>query len=67
MSYKKQESLNKVTKRLNNFRINDKSKDPDMCFNELFNLNLKFKEIKTKYDKYEDDLKVQVLDVLPED
>ena len=26
-------------------------------FNELFNLNLKFKKIKSKYEKDEDDLK----------
>ena len=47
-------------------RIKDRSQDPDIWFNELFDLNLKFKNIKAKYEKYEDDLKAHVFDVLPE-
>ena len=56
-----------MTNRWNNFRIKDTSQDPDIWFNELFNLNLKLKDIKAKYDKYADHLKAQVFDILPED
>ena len=48
----KQESLNEVTNRWNNRKIKDTSLDPDIWFNELYNLNLKFKKIKAKYEKY---------------
>ena len=36
-------------------------------FNELFNVNLKFKNIKSKYEKDEDKLKSHVFDVLSEE
>ena len=49
-----------------NCRIKDTSKDPEICFNEIFNLNLNFKKIKAKYEKDEDDLKAHVFDILPE-
>ena len=49
MSYENQERLNEVAKRWNNCRIKDTIQDPDIWFNELFNLNLKFKKIKEKY------------------
>ena len=54
VSYEKQESLNEVTNRQNKCRINDTSQDPDIWFNELCNLNLKFKKIKAKYENDED-------------
>ena len=50
----KQESLNEVTNMCNNCRIKDTSQDPDIWFNELYNLNLKFKKIKSKYEKDEE-------------
>ena len=59
--------LNEVTNRWKSCRIKDTSQDPDIWFNELFNLKLKFNKIKVKYDKDEDDLKEHVFDVLPED
>ena len=45
VSDKKQENLNEVTNRWNNFRIKDAGKYPDTWFNELFDLNLKLKNI----------------------
>ena len=41
-----QESLNEVTNRCNNCRINDTNQDLEIWFNELFNLNFKLKKIK---------------------
>ena len=46
MSDEKKESFNEVTNRWNNCSIKDRGQDPDIWFNELFNLNLKFKDIK---------------------
>ena len=63
VSDKKQEILNQVTNRWKNFRIQDTSQDPDIWFNDIFNVNLKFKKIKSKYDKDKDDLKPHVFDV----
>ena len=54
VSDEKQESLNGVTNRWNNCRIKDTSQDQYIWFNELYNLNLKFKKIKAKYKKDED-------------
>ena len=62
----KQDILNEVTNKWNNFRIKETSQDPYSWFNELYNLNLKFKSIKEKYKKYEDKLKANIFDVLPE-
>ena len=59
-------SLNEVTQSWNNYRIKETSQDPDIWFNELFNLNLKFNKIKAKYDKNEDQMKSYVFHVLPE-
>ena len=67
MSGYKQEILNEVTNRCNNFRIKDTNQNPDICFNELLNLNLKFKDIKAKYEKDEDDMKAHFFYVLPEE
>ena len=67
MSYEKQESLNKVTNIWNNCRIKDTSQDTDIWFNELFDLNLRFKKIKSKCDEYKDELKTHFFDVLPDD
>ena len=53
MSDDKQESLNEVTNMCNNCRIKDTSQDPYIWFNELYNLNLKFNQIKSKYEKDE--------------
>ena len=66
MSNEKQDNYNEVTNRCNNFRIKDTSQDPDIWFNELFNLNLKFKNIKAKYNKDEYEMKSHVFDGLPE-
>ena len=52
MSDKKQESLNEVTNRWNNLNIKDTGIYPYILFNGLYNLNLKFKKIKAKYEKY---------------
>ena len=49
----KQEGLNLVTNRWNNCSIKDTSQDPDIWFNKLFNLNLKLKKTKEKYEKDE--------------
>ena len=65
VSDEKQEILNEVTKRWNNYSIKDTSQEPYKCFNKLFDLNLKFKNIKVKYDKDEDEMKAHVFDVLP--
>ena len=54
VSEEKQESLNEATNRWNNCSINETSQDPDIWFNVLYNLNLMFKNIKAKYEKYED-------------
>ena len=51
----------------NNFRIKDTSQDPDIWPNQIYNLNLKFKKIKDKYQKDEDDMKSHVFDILPEE
>ena len=48
-------------------RTNYTSQDSEIRFNELYNLNLKFKKIKEKYKKYEYDMKAHVSDVLPEE
>ena len=66
MSEEKQESFNEVTNRWNNFKIKDTSLDPYIWFNELYNLNLNFKNINEKYEKYEDKLKAHVFYFLPE-
>ena len=44
-----QESLNEITNRWNNFGIKETSQNPDIWFNEIFSLNLKFNHIKSKY------------------
>ena len=62
-----QDSLNGVTNRWNNCRIKYTSLDPDIWFNQIHDLNLKFKKIKAKYEKYEDGIKAHVFDVLPEE
>ena len=66
MSYEEKESLNEVTKRWKNCIINDTSQDPYIWFYEPFNLNLKSNNINENYEKYEDDPKAHVFDVLPE-
>ena len=50
VSDEKQEILNEVTTRWNNFWIKVTSQDPDIWFDELLNLNLKFNNIKAKYE-----------------
>ena len=67
MSYYKQESLNKVTNRWNNFNINYTTLDSYMWVNELCNINLKFKNTKANYDKDKNKLKAHVFDVLTEE
>ena len=65
--YEKHESWNDVTNRWNNFNIKYNSLDPYIWFNELYNLNLNCKKIKAKYEKYKDELRAHVFDVLPEE
>ena len=67
MSDEKHESLNEVANRWNNCKIKDTSLDPEIWFNELYILNLKFKNIKAKYEKDEDELKAHVFYVLAEE
>ena len=67
MSDEKQESFNEVTNRWNNCKIKDTSLDPYIWFNEIYNFNLKFNNIKAEYEKDEDELKARVFDVLPEE
>ena len=55
-----------MTNRWNNWKIKDTSLDPDIWFDDIYNLNLNFKNIKAKYEKYEDELKSHDFDVLPE-
>ena len=55
-----------MTIRWNNFNIKGTILDPDIWFNELYSLNLKFKKIKENYENDEDELKAHVFDVLPE-
>ena len=54
LSDEKQEIINEVTNKWNNFRIKDTIRDPEICFNELFYLNFKLNRIKEKYDNDED-------------
>ena len=67
VSYDNKEILNEVTNMWNNFNIKYTSIDPYDWFNEMYNLNLKFKKIKAKYEKNEEKLKSHVFDVLPEE
>ena len=67
VSDKKQESLHGVTNLCNNCNIKDTSLDPDIWFNELYNLSLRFKNIKAKYEKDEDEMKAHVFYVLTEE
>ena len=62
-----QEILIEVTNRCNKCNIKDTSLEPDIWFNELYSLNLKFNNIKVKYEKDKDGLKAHVSDVLPEE
>ena len=67
VSDEKQESLNEATNRWNNCRIKETSIYPDIWFNELYNLNLKLKYNKAKYEKDEDKIKARAFNVLPEE
>ena len=64
LSDEKQESLNEVTNMWNNYNIKDTIIDPDIWFNELYNSNPQFNNINENYEKYEDELKAHVFDVL---
>ena len=66
VSGEKQESINEVTTRWNNCRLKGKSQNPYIWFNEIYNLNLKFKKVKEKYEKGDDEMKAHIFDVLPE-
>ena len=61
VSDEEQESLNKITNRWNNCSIKDTNQDPYIWFNELFNLNPKFKKIRAKHERYEYELKAHIL------
>ena len=54
LPYEKQEILNEATNIWNNCIINETSQDPDIQFNGLYNLILRFKNIKAKYENDED-------------
>ena len=67
MSDEKQDTLNEVTNMWINCNMKETSLDPDIWFNEIYNLNLKFKKIKVKYENDEDELKAHVFNVFPEE
>ena len=46
--------------------IKDTIQDPDIWLNELYKLNLDFNKVNGKYEKYEDEIKAHLFDVLPE-
>ena len=50
VSEEKQESFNEGTNRWKNCKTKEKILDPAIWFNELYNLNLKFNNIKSKYE-----------------
>ena len=56
-----------MTNSWNNFNIKDTSLDPYIWFNEIYNFNFKFNNIKAEYEKDEDKLKARVFDILPEE
>ena len=66
VSDERQEILNEVTNRWNNCNIKYTILDPDIWFNKLYNLNLKFKKMKANYVKDEYELKAHVLNFLTE-
>ena len=59
--------MNEVTNRCNNCKIKDTSLDPYIWFNDLYNLNIKLKKIKAKYEKDDDEIKAHIINVLPEE
>ena len=51
VSEEKQDILNEVTNKWNTCRIKDTSQYTGIYFNELYNINLKFNNIKKHYEK----------------
>ena len=56
-----------MNNRCKNCRIKDTRQDPDIWFNDLFNLSLDFKRVKEKHEKDKDEMKAHAFDVLSED
>ena len=46
VSEEKQEILNEITSRWNTYRIKEANQNPDIWFNEVYDLNFKFNKIK---------------------
>ena len=63
----KQNSLTDVTEEWNNSRLSSVKVDPDDWFTYLYRVNAKFKKIKTKYGKDDDQIKPRVLVNLTEE
>ena len=63
----KQDSRNESTNIWNCFRIKETIQDSHIWINEAYNLNLKFKRIKEKYEKDEGEMMSHVFDVLPDE
>ena len=66
VSDEKQESLNKVKNTWKKCSTKDRSQDLGIWLNKLYDFNAKLKKIKRKHEKYKDDMKAHVFDVLPE-
>ena len=62
----KKTNLNEVTNRCNILSSKVTSQDPEIWFNEPYDLNFKLNKTKEKYEKYEDEMNAHVFDVLPE-
>ena len=67
VSSQKQNSLTDVTEEWNNSRLGSVKVDPDDWFPYLYQVNAKFKKIKAKYGKDDDQIKAHVLVNLPEE
>ena len=67
VSDEKKESLNEVKNRWNNCRNKETIQYPDIWFNKLYKQNLKFKNIKSRYEKNQDKVRSYVFGVLTEE
>ena len=48
------------------FQYQGNKKYSDICINEIYNLNLKFRKIKQRYEKYIDEMNAHVFNFIPE-
>ena len=65
MSDENLDIINEVTNWWKTCSIKDTSHEPDIWFNKPYYLYLKFRKIKETYEKYEDEMKSHVFDILP--